>query len=280
VNFARVLAIDFSASSSPVLGANSLWVATSEFDRPIRTRNFSTRAQLAQHIERVAALDGRTLIVIDVALGWPQGLAQTLGVNSRHDVVAVLNDMMVDDDNNHNNRFEVANELNRCARAALWWGHPQHRSYDSLSMTTKVPLGLRERPFSSKRLIEHHVGGVIKSPMQLSGVGAVGGQSMLAQVMFERLRQRGVPLSVWPFDEATSQVVVAEQFFSLAPWRNERGTLTDQRQVRAVARSTSGALLNEEPLTSWDLLGALSSEQRQVVRREEGWLMGWSSETG
>ncbi len=279
MSFARVVAVDFSAASSPTTGADSLWTAHCEADGPIRTRNHATREQLTAHLDDLVARAGRTLIVIDVALGWPVGMASALGVRGRSGVVALLNELVSDEANNANNRFAVASELNRRAGAALLWGHPRSQRYDHLAMTTRAPEGLAPRPFSAKRTIEHHVGGVIKSPVQLCGVGAVGSQSVLAQVLFERMRSRGLDLSVWPFEPATTRVVVAEYFFSLLAWRAEVGRVTDERQVRSAARWARAALRDGDALDASALLGALSARERRDVLSEEGWLMGWPSTT-
>ncbi len=247
---------------------------------PIRTANLATRAQLATMIIELSRRPGRTLIVIDVALGWPLHVATALGVKGRSGVVALLNELIRDDEDNSNNRFEVASELNRRAGQALWWGHPRTQRYPFLSMNTRAPEGLAPRHGDAMRLIERHVGGVIKSPLQLTGIGAVGSQSILAQVMIERLRERGVEIAVWPFDEATAPVVIGEYFFSLAPWRDERGLFTDQRQVRAVARWVRRSLDEGRDVASPSLLDSLTTKQRRIVLHDEGWLVGWNSAKG
>jgi hypothetical protein len=280
VTFSRILAIDFSAASVPTLGENSLWLAWREQGGPLRTTNFATRHELSIRIENLAARPGRTLIVIDVALGWPQGMAYALGVKGRRGVVALLSTLLSDDDNNRNNRFDVANELNRRSGASLWWGHPATHRYTHLSMNSAAPHELAPRPFSHMRLIERHVGGVIKSPMQLSGVGAVGSQSLMAQLLFDRLRHGGMDLSVWPFEPATTRVVVAESFFSLLDWRKESGTVRDQRQVRACVRWAERELATSDPLNEVALLSQLTALERRAVLAEEGWLMGWPSRSG
>ncbi len=277
MSFSRILAIDFSAASVPTRGENSIWTGLGELDGPIRTSNLATRSELSRLIERQATREGRTLVVIDVALGWPSGMAKALGVSGRSGLVGLLSELLMDDERNRNNRFEVANELNRRSHAALFWGHPATQRYAHLAMTKKVPSALDPRPFSAMRIIEHHVGGVIKSPVQLCGVGAVGSQSLMAQFLFERLRERGVDISIWPFEPPTSKVVVAEYFFSLLEWRHEAGAVKDQRQVRAAVKWARRQLRESEPLSGEVLFHKLSSHEQHVVQSEEGWLMGWPS---
>jgi hypothetical protein len=276
-SFARVIAVDFSAAAVAVRGANSLWVAVAEGERPVRTSNPPTRAALADALTNLFERPGRSLVVLDVALGWPSGLAAALGLAGapRAATVALLDELVSDGPDNANNRFEVADELNRRSGAALFWGHPPGRRYRWLSATTTPPRTLAPRPFDARRLIERDVGGVIKSPMQLSGAGAVGGQSMMAQVFVHRLAAAGVELAVWPFETREARVVVGESFFSLAPWRAEAGAVSDQRQARAVARGLRGALARGADVLE-GVLATMAAPARATVRREEGWLVGWT----
>lgn len=275
--FARVLAVDFSAASVPTTGANSIWVAVAEPGRSIRTTNCPTRRALADLLTRVVARPGRSLIALDIALGWPRGLAASIGLAGRpHDRVNDLFDeMVVDDDTNFNNRFEVAAALNMRSGCALFWGHPPGRSYENLSATTVPPRGLAPRPFPARRALERHVGGTIKSPMQLAGAGALGGQSILGQVFVRRWARRVGEVSVWPFERPTTRVVVGEYYFSLCEWRRERGVVTDDRQVRAAARFLRAEVAAGRDPTRASLLAALAPAARQSVRDEEGWLLAY-----
>ena len=278
--FSRILAIDFSAAAVPTLGPNSLWVGEAVARGPIRTWNIATRYELAEWLLARCERPGRTLLVFDVALGWPVGFGAALGlVSSPHQqTVALLDDMIVDDERNVNNRFDVASELNdRCGRD-LFWGHPPGRNYAHLR-PTKSPRSPRDlRMIAEKRHIERAVGSVIQSPFQLSGVGAVGSQSLLAQVFLHRLQKRGLDLEWWPFSLApTARVVAAESFFSLHPWRVERGVTPDEQQVRAAARWLCSELAAGRSPLRPELLGSLSHAQRQDVHAEEGWLAGFAA---
>ena len=277
--FARIVAVDFSASNVPTSGRDSLWVAVAEGDGPIRTANPRTRHSLADLVRTQLARPGRSLVVLDVALGWPAGTARAIGAKGQPlaATTRVLRELLTDDDRNANNRFDVANELNRRSGTSLFWGHPHGRHYDHLA-PTKAPLAhLQPRSVAERRLIEATVGGVIKSPLQLTGIGAVGGQSLLAQLWVDRLRTAGVDLAVWPFDPPDARVVVGEYFFSLADWRGERGTTPDERQVRAVVRFLRRELAAGRSPVEDALLDDLTSAQRRVVRGEEGWLVATSA---
>lgn len=277
--FARVVAVDFSAASVPTRGANSLWVATAEGVRPIRTRNCATRAELATVLTGLVAAPGRSLVVLDIALGWPAGLARALGLVGRaHDAMGqLLDEMVTDGPDNANNRFEVAATLNARSGCALFWGHPPGRAYGALSPTTTPPAGLAPRPFDARRTLERHVGGAIKSPMQLAGAGALGGQSIIGQVFVRRWARAVGGVTVWPFEPPRSRVVVGEYYFSLCDWRAERGVVTDERQVRAAARFFRAELAAGRDPTRASLLAGLNPATRRLARDEEGWLLAYPS---
>ena len=279
--FHRLIAIDFSAAAKPTLGANSLWMAISEGDGAVRTRNVATRHELADRLVALCQRPGRTLVVIDVALGWPSGFATSLGLKGRpfEQSPALLAALTLDDCHNVNNRFDVANELNRRAGGPLFWGHPKGRHYSHLSPTTMHRAESFPSTVAARRLLERNVGGVIKSPFQLAGAGAVGGQSIVAQAFLHRLARR-LDFSVWPFCGGDAAVVVGECYFSLFPWRQERGITNDQKQVRATVRWLRQEIDEGRDPVSHTLFALASATQRRAICHEEGWLVGWSLREG
>ena len=273
----QYLAIDFSARSTPALGPDSLWLAHGSVTGQIRTYNVATRHQLSDLVQRLCSRASSTLIVLDVALGWPSGAATLWGEVSWRDVQRRIARDIRDDERNRNNRFAVASQLNETAGQSLFWGCPPAQRTPFLSSTTAPLAAIGPREIASERLIERHVGRGIKSPFQLLGAGAVGSQSLMAQAWIERWREH-LDLSVWPFEEPRP-VTVAESFFSLLPWAKERGSCRDEQQVRAALRWLRA---NDEDsrLTSPSLFDALSDEEREAVRTQEGWLLGFSSTGG
>ena len=276
-DFSRVIAVDFSAASSPTRGANSIWRAVAEDDGPIRTQNFATRYELANDLEQLVSATGRSLVVFDIALGWPAGFARSIGLSHRRaeSTDQLLDELLDDERNNFNNRFDVANELNQRAGSPIFWGHPRGRTFSHLSPTTVGRLENFPELLHDKRLIEQNVGGVIKSPFQLTGAGAVGGQSLVGQVFVRRLKHRGLDISVWPFSERQSRVVIGEYYFSLTPWKLEIGSVPDQKQVRATVRWLRRELRSRRNPLSSDLFKEANSIQRRGIINEEGWLVGW-----
>jgi molybdopterin molybdotransferase len=237
-------------------------------------RNIATRHELAERLGELATLPDRSLIIVDVALGWPVDVARVFVPRSptRASMTRLLTSMVDDGPTNANNRFEVAAELNRSIGVAVFWGHPVGHAYRGLAATRTTPRGLRAFCGERLRRLERACGGTIKSPLQLYGNGSVGSQSILAQVMFERLRRGGVDLALWPYEDSCAQVVVAEEFFARRLFVEGRGAVRDERQVRAVTSVFADDLRHgRDPLSTFDAR-ALSATARRGVMRTEGWL--------
>jgi hypothetical protein len=203
--FDRVVVVDWSASSTPTSGRDSVWIASFDAEADGVTANPATRHTAIQMIEQLAS-DGRVLLAVDFSLGYPRGTAGLLGLDGHpwSAMWEMLSEMVIDEVDNTNNRFEVAASLN--ARLAEcpgpFWGRPATRPVDGLTTTKVSPTPLPEwrrieqslrdrglRPFSS---------------WQLLGAGAVGSQSILGIAALARLRRRlvelrGVDVEVWPF---------------------------------------------------------------------------------
>lgn len=282
--FDRFVVVDFSAANAPKRGKDSIWVAVGGSRTTPRTHNIATRHQLLEFLTDVGQT-GRTLMVFDVALGWPEGLASALGVGTtRADIARFLFQRIRDDERNESNRFEVAAEINRVLKAALFWGYPHNARRPAppgLSARRLVPPpDLAPYGGTGSRLLERRVQGVldsaaraIKSPFQLVGAGAVGSQSLLAQALVEHLRMnRRGDLAVWPFEEPTTSVVVAEEYFSRSVFSGEEGVVNDEAQVLGVLRELLGA--SNEMDRYFDLSWrTLSPRERRHVVNEEGWLL-------
>jgi precorrin-8X/cobalt-precorrin-8 methylmutase len=194
-------------------------------------------------------------------------------------MAGLLSDLIVDDDCNANNRFEVASVINAriTATGAPFWGCPPSRAGPTLTATKPAsfaPLGewravetvLREqgcRPFSS---------------WQLLGAGAVGSQSLLGIPMIHRLSARFADrVSVWPFTTGLraptvdpGAVVIAEVWPSLLSIEVADSAVRDEAQVIAVAQWLAD-------LDATERLAALFVPDVADVARiehEEGWVFG------
>ncbi len=284
--FDRFVVVDWSANSTPKRGRDSIWIAVHDGTRMTSVSNPSTRADAERCITELVRSDpsGRTLIGVDFSLGYPAGTAAALGLSGHpwESMAGFLNESIVDDDRNANNRFEVAAEANSrmTATGAPFWGCPPSRvsrtlpatkpaSFSPLEEWRAVETVLREqghRPFSS---------------WQLLGAGAVGSQSLLGIPMIHRLSARFADrVSVWPFttglrpptvDRGT--VVVTEVWPSLVPLDTYGAAVRDEAQVIAVAEwlADLDGIDRLADLFGPDVAGPVDVGN---IEREEGWVLG------
>lgn len=283
--FDRFVVVDWSANSTPKRGRDSIWIAVLD-GGGLSVSNPSTRAAAQRCLVELVASDpsGRTMIGVDFSLGYPAGTAAALGLSGRawESMTGLLSELIIDDDRNANNRFDVASALNAriTATGAPFWGCPPSRAGAALTVTKPASFAplrewravesvLRERgcrPFSS---------------WQLLGAGAVGSQSLLGIPMIHRLSaQFADRVSVWPFTTGLraptvdpGAVVIAEVWPSLLAIEVADGAVRDEAQVIAVAQWLAD-------LDATERLAALFApdvaEIAEVARieREEGWILG------
>ncbi len=282
--FDRFVAVDWSASSTPTLGRDSIWIAVRDVG-DVRVENVATRAAAEDLLVELLLTEpeNRTLIGVDFSLGYPAGTAAALGLLGQAwaEMWALLADLVSDDHRNGNNRFAVAAELNHriTGRAAPFWGCPPALASPTLTTTKpddsgalpawrEVEVVLRcqgRRPFSS---------------WQLLGAGAVGSQSLLGIPVVGRLRARFAErVEVWPFstglrmpDVSAGSVIVAEVWPSLLNVRRSTDTVRDAAQVEAVVNWLADT-------DAADALARLFSPEIaddavSAVTAEEGWVLG------
>lgn len=286
--FDTYLAIDWSASTVPKTGADSLWIAIASRDGAgrlrVRLHNPATRHAarnlLCQALRAVARHNRRTLVTIDVNLGFPEGFAAMLGVADWASLWDHITPLLEDHPDNSNNRFAVAAALNAQAsgRAFPFWGCPARQAGPYLQ--PKRPTGYGPH-IPQWRLTEQRVRA--GHPVwKLYTTGSVGGQTLTAVPVLRRLRHDPVLAAasvLWPFETGLTAppdrpVVWAETYFSLIPPEPRPGEPKDAGQVRAFVRA----------LDRWDRDGALrtlfegapslNAAERDIVVREEGWVLG------
>jgi molybdopterin-guanine dinucleotide biosynthesis protein B len=268
--FDTVVVVDWSASQAPSPAkptADAIWTAVVRGGVSDSTYH-RTRALAERHLNAVLALEAaqgrRVLVGFDFPMGYPAGFAARLTGQARAAAVwDWLAARITDGEDNRNNRFAVAAEVNRSfGGAGPFWGCPAGVDLPGLGPTKAVDylaLGLAER-----RLVEQKVPRA-QPVWKLYTTGSVGSQSLMGLPVVHRLAQAGA--SVWPFNDTPARVVVAEVYPSLlARFVAREGGIKDEAQVRLLARalwrlSQSGGLsaLWQVPL---------------AARAEEGWILG------
>jgi precorrin-8X/cobalt-precorrin-8 methylmutase len=292
--FDVVVAVDWSASSVPTTGADSIWIAAAALSRrtAVELVNPPTRHAAIEHLSDLLASHAgeRVLVGIDVPLGYPSGTAAALGLRGVpwRATWRLLRDRVADDETNRNDRFEVAGELNArlvgSSRSTPpsggpFWGRPATRPVPGVATTKSPPV--EGRPSEWRRCEAHlrRLGRRPSSVWQLAYAGSVGGQVLTALPALARLAERHARIVVWPFETglrldgslAADAVVLAEVWPSWFDVDRGRHEVKDAAQVLHVvdellAADASGAL------GEW-AAPALEPAEVAAVTQEEGWLL-------
>jgi precorrin-8X/cobalt-precorrin-8 methylmutase len=299
--FDLVVVIDWSANSTPKLGADSIWSCALDTTSGVATTiNHPTRHEARQHLHTVltGAAGRRVLVGFDFPFGVPAGAAAAAGLPGDEPWRALWEHLaadIVDGPRNHTNRFEVAAALN--ARIGPgpgpFWGAPPGRAGASLS-SRKAPGFPHVHPGGARaehRLAEAAIrirSGRRPFPVwQLLGAGSVGSQALTGIPVVHGLRHapdlahRSV---VWPFETgltvplihpvtgATDLVVHAEIWPSSIDVDRTVHRVKDAAQVHCLAHhlahlDAAGALARE-------FTASLAPDQAAAVVHEEGWIVG------
>ncbi len=274
-SFDSVIVVDWSASATPSpakFSADAIWIgvrnALGQSTRYHRTRA-QAEAALVQVLHHELKAGRRVLAGFDFPFGYPDGFAAALtGTTAPHAVWEWLADAVSDGPNNQNNRFLVAQDINRrFAAAGPFWGRPAALNLPDLPATKMVDYpGLG---FAERRLVETRVPRA-QPVWKLFTTGAVGSQSLMGLPMISRLVAR-FGASVWPFEPLEAPLVLAEVYPSLMDpavrTAVQQGEIKDAAQVRLLAQA----------LWQMGRDGSLPAVLRDVpdaACAEEGWILG------
>ena len=277
--FDDVVIVDWSASSSPKSGKDSIWIGHANADSTgavnVPTRGQAVRIVADRLVELVQA-GRRVLVGFDFPYGYPRGTVERLELaadaSDEPPWLALWNELaglVSDGPTNANNRYEVAAALN--ARGACFWGKPA--SSGPRVPPTKQPFTLPE--FRATELALRSAARYPKSVWQLSGAGAVGSQALLGIPVVRALRfdARLADVSrVWPFETGfalpDAQVVHAEIWPGVIQSDATAHTVVDARQVITLARHLHA--LSRVELEN--LFEAGAGDESAAI--EEGWILG------
>lgn len=271
--FALIAAVDWSAQShpSPIREtADSIWIAWKRTGREPRPKYFRTRSAAVAYLERLLdETEGPSLLAFDFPFGYPFGS----GMAAKRDLYAEIAQRINDEDDNSNNRFEVAAELNaelNADRPGPFWGCPPNR--ESPTLTAKA-VNRRGRAFPERRLAEERLAGRgIQTCWKLYTRGAVGSQMLLGLPVLHRLGQRPA-VRLWPFetgwDRDLGGTVLAEMWPTLFDVAYDVHPIKDACQVLASVRwmdsHVPGALARP---------ASIGPDEEDRVMAGEGWILG------
>jgi hypothetical protein len=293
--FDAYIMVDWSASSVPKTGKDSVWwclcqwrdgrliVATMANPPTRRACLESLRALLCQLVTKGMSI----LVAFDFPYGYPAGFATALNLSGDpwRAVWNELNAHVTDNQVAHvNNRFQLAGALNERIRApeGPFWGHPQGHSYAHLHSTEpRYPVANLARLRVTDRYARR-----AQPVWKLCGNGSVGSQALLGIPVLAQLRYapdlRSVS-AVWPFETGCMlrargvepRIVFAEIYPSIVTLPTQTlGRVKDSLQVEAIARHFAR---HDADGTLNELFAAPSNLPLAVQRRivgEEGWILG------
>jgi hypothetical protein len=294
--FSAYVIVDWSASSKPNTGADSVWIGVLKRDVRFRLTfeafNPSTRAEaekkLAALLDDFAKRSERALVGFDFPLGFPRGYATALKLPVAQPAWRAawddLDRFVKDKPDNTNNRFGVAAGINRRLTEGPFpfWGCPPKDALTTLQPKKTRDHGPGDLPeLRHAELVAKGASSIWKTYYN----GSVGGQAILGMPAARRIKlARGDAVKVWPFEtgfKALTEadldgvlVVLAEVYPSMVKPLGVAGEVKDLQQVRTLAEHFArldeanklGAVFGPPKGTAADVV--LDAE------REEGWILG------
>lgn len=298
--FDAYLFVDWSGSSRPRRGRDSIWIGETMGGRARKDENPRTRQEatilVRERLRQHFAAGRRVLVGFDFPYGYPRGLAAGLGLagDPWSAIWSMLAERIEDDEKNRNNRFDVASDLNREATGTSgpFWTCPVKRATKTLTTkkTKDFPMQIGGQTVERLRRTEALMSGVHET-WKLLGAGSVGSQAMLGIPRVHALRHDPDLVersAVWPFEtgfradpvpEAGPFVLHAEIWPGIVDGVTlkkevDTGAIRDQAQVRLMCRwarehDKAGTL------AAWfDRPPGSTDDDVRAAEMEEGWILG------
>lgn len=294
--FDAYLMVDWSSNSRPKRGRDSIWLGWwSCRDRDsFGKANPRTRAEakrLVLDLLRQWKENGeRVLVGFDFGYSYPRGTATALkqdGSEPWRRVWELLSYRIEDRDNNKNNRFEVAAELNEQMGAQLFWRCPPSYKGEHLQRLKPAASGMMIPTFrlTEDALRRRRAG--VQEAWKLLGIGAVGGQMLTGIPVVHKLRDHPdlAPISkVWPLEtgftgepspESGPFILHAEIWPGILDGLDETdASCRDEAQVRELCRLFRDLDEVGQLQGLFDRPDGLTDEEVSVCENEEGWTLG------
>lgn len=298
--FDAYIMVDWSASSKPVRGSNSIWIATCKRTKAgqvqVQTQNPATRlearAVILEEARGAIAAGGRVLIGFDFAIGYPAGTAAALGLDlvatapwsAMHAYLGAHTKPSAD---NSNTRFELASAMNAKMTGTQhpFWGATKTKQSDTLSMKKGdfTQAGSLPEHRISEAWIRSHFKARPKSVWQLTGVGSVGSQALLGIPTVSYLKSALPGAKLWPFETGlqtltqaslkTTSCVLAEIYPSTVQVTAKRDEILDEMQVRTLSERFESLDRAGKLAAAFDRPDSISEREIHKITSEEGWIL-------
>jgi hypothetical protein len=288
--FQAYVIVDWSAAAKPVTGPDSIWVGVLKrnvrFQMAFEAHNPATRRDAEGLLESILSdlrrKGERALVGFDFPLGFPRGTAAALKLEG--DPWRALMDFVAkevkDRPDNANNRFQVGAKMNRLmtGEAFPFWGAPARDEQTMLSAKRPREHGPNDLP--EFRLADEAIKGP-SSIWKLYYQGSVGGQTLTGLPVVQHLRDKRAA-KLWPFetgwrplqpaDLADVEAVFAEIYPSMFAAKPAPRETKDEAQVRSACERFNA--LDEKGQLAALFGPARDDARREIVEREEGWILG------
>ena len=284
--FDTYVMVDWSAASSPTVGRDSIWIGMSN-DGATTVENIATRHAAIDRLREICAdtlaAARRILIGFDFPFGYPTGVAKTLtGDPQALSLWSWLAKKIEDAPDNANNRYAIADEINRLFYNGTgpFWGRPENWPYLDIPTKASARTGVGHPP--ERRLADKTAKGA-KTVWQLAYAGSVGSQVLLGIPSVHRLRYDSALIDharIWPFETGlttpSAPIVFAEIYPSLIP-PDPSEEIKDAGQVRAVADWLAGLDRDEALAPLFAGPPDATAAERRHIATEEAWILGLES---
>lgn len=290
--FSAYVMVDWSAAASAKTGKDSIWIGVLKKDVRFRlafeAHNPATRAEAAKLLRDILGQlkrnNERTLMGFDLPLGYPRGTAAALNLKQQDwsGLWAFLAKELVDKPTNANNRFQIANKMNRLMtdRNVPFWGCPARDAQTWLS--EKKP---EDWPGPLPALRHTDEAAKAKTVWQLFGAGSVGSQAIVGIPYVKALADElGEKAKVWPFQTGWKtltaedldglEVLFAEIYPALGSIKAEPGEVVDRAQVRTVCEQLARMDEAGKLGAAFGPVKAPKAGMQGAVENEEGWILG------
>jgi precorrin-8X/cobalt-precorrin-8 methylmutase len=284
--FDSVTIIDWSAANVPRVGRDSIWLCQRRGDEEVLANpptRHAAKALIADWLLAATTRAERALLGFDFPFGYPAGFAARLGLSGPpwRAVWDEIAGLVQDDAKNRNNRFDVAEALNRRVSGAAFpfWGCPAARA--RLHLAGKHHRRHDSDGLAERRLVDLYIPSA-QPCWKLLGAGSVGGQALTGIPVVCALRDDPRwcrRTRVWPFETglrppANAPIVIAEVYPSLWAVSPAAGEPKDRAQVRTVARFLSERDRRGELAALFVGDPGLSPADRRRIETEEAWTLG------
>ncbi|MEP7010816.1 MAG: hypothetical protein ABJC13_10870 [Acidobacteriota bacterium] len=303
--FDGYLMVDWSASSTPKTGRDSIWIAWGRSDGgPPQTANLSTRTKAREFAESLLA-DAvsqklRVLVGFDFAYSYPRGFATWLGLDEGRDawqqVWREIASVIRDDENgiaNANNRFRAAAHLNEKIGVPSFigpfWSCPDDKKCASLLPTKPDFKALPEsQRFGEYRRTEIQLqkdgNPTIQSAWKLFTSGSVGSQALLGIPVVHSLVEKFAEHSqVWPFQTGFASPAASAPgpyILHVEIWPGILGPIPDptcfacRDEAQVFALVEAFRQLDQQDQIASLFVPNIPNPNERVLAQEEGWIFG------